>query len=319
MSRSRWLFAAALLVACLVGGSLLPASSQKEGPAYSASALLLVHEKRAIDGREVLPSGKPPERHQVAVDRKTQLVLVKSRLVLNTALQGLAKLETIKKHEDPLAWLEKELEVKFLEDSAVLRVRLAGDKPEDLIAIVNAVVEAYVREIVNEELNARVKHLDRLTDYYQKYQNQVVDKRHTLKKLTEELGIGSASFREQLRKELAVDCGRELWRIKLSQSAVRARLARSQTLSKDEREKLQDELAVQETQEKLLAEELERLSTQLSRRQVDSLDMEFLRKEIEQTEALLRKIGEQKEMLQIELPMPARVIRLQEATATKEK
>ncbi len=58
--------------------------------------------------------------------QRTQLALLKSRLVPSTALNDpkVAKLEMLSEKVDPIEWLEKELQVDFASGSEILRISI---------------------------------------------------------------------------------------------------------------------------------------------------------------------------------------------------
>ncbi len=340
--------------------------------------------------------------------------LVKSRLVLNGALNEpkVKELPIIRRELEPVDWLEREVKVDFNISPNIMQISMTGDEPDQMVTLVNAIREVYVREIVNKEMNDRVKHLDTLKDYYGRYQNQVSEKRTTLKKLAEELGVTSsatAALRETLTEERLARAWRKLLDTQDELKALRAsvsaqidrekqakpiqipdseidralaanesvrqqmdavakaeasyKAARSTTndenakfLDKprsrvaDAKEKLEEikkelrpnvskelqagsgkqlQMSAAETQRQIdvyqqletsMKDELDDLVKQterLKRRSIDSLDMEFLKNEIGQAEALLTKIGHTKEALQIELPTPSGVQNLEEGVASR--
>ena len=101
---------------------------------------------------------------QYAIHQQTQAGLIKSRFVLMVALRELraAPLNLNDKHGDLLTLLEEELKVEPQDTSEMLRISLSGDDPAALAALVNAVTDAYLREVVNNERDKRKEHHDRL-------------------------------------------------------------------------------------------------------------------------------------------------------------
>jgi succinoglycan biosynthesis transport protein ExoP len=182
--RRRWLMATTLgvvgaVVAFLTGWLLLPA------PPHTARSLLHI----AADQPRVL--FKTSEyRPDANAFRQTQQALVKSRLVLNAALRQpkVADLATIRKEPDPIAWLEKELKVSYTSSPEILSVSLSGDPPDELKTIVDAVVTAYLQEIVNKEQIKRQARLDQLEKISIKYQENLRQKRLALRRIVEHVG-----------------------------------------------------------------------------------------------------------------------------------
>lgn len=182
--RRRWLLATplALVVGAVtfaVAWLLLPA------PPHTARSLLHI----AADQPRVL--FKTSEyRPDANAFRQTQLALVKSRLVLNAALRQpkVADLNTIRKQDDPISWLEKELKVSYASSPEILSVALSGDPPDELKIIVDAVVAAYLHEIVNKEQIKRQARLDQLEKISTKYQESLRQKRQAIRRIADNVG-----------------------------------------------------------------------------------------------------------------------------------
>jgi polysaccharide biosynthesis transport protein len=93
----------------------------------------------------------------VTTHQRRQSALVRSRQVLQVALQkpGLSDLSFVRDAVDPLANLERDLLVDFGSAPDIMRVSLKGAPPEELIALLNAVREAYLKEGVNREVTEK--------------------------------------------------------------------------------------------------------------------------------------------------------------------
>jgi capsular exopolysaccharide synthesis family protein len=159
--------------------------------------------------------------------QKTQAALVKSRLVLTSALRQpkVNSLSVVREWPEPVEWLEDELQVDTTLGPGILRVSIKGDRPEELAHVVNAVADAYLREVVNKEHNKRLARLEQLKDIYKVYDEALRRKRRTLKTLAESAGSGDSQTLslthqfalEQLnaaRKDL-MQCRSELRRIEI--------------------------------------------------------------------------------------------------------
>lgn len=87
---------------------------------------------------------------------KTQAQLIKSEFVLNAALNDpkyrIAELSTLSEQKDPIKFLDEKLVVNSSEGSEIIRVSLEGDRPDDIRLIVDAVKDAYYREVVEKDL-----------------------------------------------------------------------------------------------------------------------------------------------------------------------
>ncbi|AGA29602.1 exopolysaccharide transport family protein [Singulisphaera acidiphila] len=182
--RRRWPLA---LGAGLLGGAVLAFATYFLVPPAKYTARSMLHVS-STQPRILLKVGEN-ETDFVAYQR-TQLALLKSRLVLGTALKDpeVAKLEVITKAVDPIEWLEKELQVDFASGSEILRISINGEKPHEPMLLVNAVTQAYIDEIVDVETKQRRQRYDLLKETWNRYQENLKEKRKELKRLTELAG-----------------------------------------------------------------------------------------------------------------------------------
>jgi len=226
-----------LIVGLLIGLGYAGASHAGDKPARPAktqdpdvSSLLLiaVQDPRVVKGQQ-----KPKmDKDEFLIYRGTQATLVKTRLVLNAALKqkGVAELELVKKQPDPVAWLEKNLQVDFPNDAAVLRIGLSGKKPDELSVLVNAVTEAYLKEVVNRERNLKQERLNNLKELSTKYEQLLAAKRNALRQLIREAGPIAQEIKklfaeeqlEQVKREL-LDCKSELRKLQWNLANAEAR------------------------------------------------------------------------------------------------
>src|SRR5262249_19678086 len=134
-----------------------------------------------------------------------------------------ASLKTVRDQPDPVSWLIKELKVDFQAGSEVLRITLAIHNPEEAALIVNAIADAYLKEIVNVEKYKRSERLTKLKDTYNKYQETLKVKQRTLQGLAGAIGSGNldtVNFKHQLAYDQLATLKREL--IKLSPDLTKA-------------------------------------------------------------------------------------------------
>jgi len=92
---------------------------------------------------------------------KTTAQLIKSEFVLNSALSDpkyrISELPTLKEQKDPIKFLDEKLVVTYSEGSEIIRISLEGDRPDDIRMIVDAVKDAYYREVVEKELRTKTE------------------------------------------------------------------------------------------------------------------------------------------------------------------
>ncbi len=128
------------------------------------------------------------------VFKQTQATLITSPFVLNAALRELEtqNLPTINKESNPLGMLQREIQAMYPGKSEILRVSMKGDQKDDVIAIVQEVLEAYLREIAQNERTELFQKLELLRET--KHQNvaqlrALSDRIHTL---SEEIGTSDS-------------------------------------------------------------------------------------------------------------------------------
>ena len=156
---------------------------------YTASALLQV----AVNEQQLVFT--TADREQAAsfeIYKGTQQQLVASEGVLTAALRkpGIAGLAILRNEEDPVRWLAKNLHVEFPGNAEIMRVSLTGVNPNDVATVVQAVVDAYMNEIVDAERNQKKARLDELNRLYAEKEGEMRNRRTELKQLAEQLGTG---------------------------------------------------------------------------------------------------------------------------------
>jgi Mrp family chromosome partitioning ATPase/capsular polysaccharide biosynthesis protein len=136
------------------------------GLAYAAWTLLpSKYESYALLQVASTPSGigegGDPHRGKTAFATyvKTAAQLIKSQFVLNAALNDLQKqyggLATLKEQGEPIKFLDEKLVVSYSEGSEIIRISMEGNNPDDVRKIVDAVKDAYFREVVEKEVQQK--------------------------------------------------------------------------------------------------------------------------------------------------------------------
>jgi capsular exopolysaccharide synthesis family protein len=138
--------------------------------------------------------------------QKTQKAMIRSRFVLNAALRrpGIAELETVRDKTYPVQWLEDTLVVDSHNSPEILKIALHGDRPKELAAIVNAVKDAYLEEVVLSDRKKRISRLNDLERIFEQTEEKVRQKEQRVENLAKQLGTGDAkalSFKQQMALE----------------------------------------------------------------------------------------------------------------------
>jgi capsular exopolysaccharide synthesis family protein len=144
------------------------------------------------------------ERIDFLTYQKTQIAMVKSHLVLSAALQDskVADLRLVHEQADPVAWLEKNIRADYATAPEILSISLNGDRPEDLVLLVDVIREAYLREVVNRERNELQSRLNHLKELYDAQQEILKRKRDVMRQLAQSVGAQDPLILEQAHQHL---------------------------------------------------------------------------------------------------------------------
>ncbi|WP_254053947.1 polysaccharide biosynthesis tyrosine autokinase [Singulisphaera sp. GP187] len=187
--RRRWAMALGI---GLVGAGVIGFTTYLLVPAAKYTARSMLH-VNSVQPRILLTTGEVHTEY--GAYQRTQLALLHSRLVLSSALKQpeVAKLPILTKVSDPIEWLENELKVDFAPGSEILRISISAEKPDLPMLLVNAVTQAYLDEIVDVEMKQSRQRYDLLKSTWNRYQENLREKRQQLKGLTELAGSDNKS------------------------------------------------------------------------------------------------------------------------------
>jgi succinoglycan biosynthesis transport protein ExoP len=165
------------IAAAAAAWSLLPP------PSYKARALLHIS---SIPPRVIFQTNESWIDYPTY--QRNQLTYIKSRLVLTAALRSpeVARLRLDHQVADPLPWLEEKIQVRF--DGEILHISMDGADPDEVAILVNAVTDAYLKEVVYIETDDRRRRFERLKQVYGDFQSRLTERRDELRRLAEELG-----------------------------------------------------------------------------------------------------------------------------------
>ncbi len=221
--RRRWLLAICMgSVAALTAAGILwfvfPETSQ-------ATALFNMSSKETT----LLGDARVSQSKEFEILQRTQLAYLKSYFVIQAALRGpgMEALGILAGEPDKVQWLIDEIVPSFQGNSEILSITLSGDTQdsEDLRKLVDAVSDAYLKEVVFEEDQRRLVVRDALSRSYARMSSEIHDKLEAQNLLAEELGQADARQRDP-ESELLM---RELGEAAKSKSAMESELAAVQT------------------------------------------------------------------------------------------
>ena len=207
--RRRWLSVLGLGLLC--GGLAGAGAWFAIQPKYTAVALVHVATQH---GQLVFKTADRSTLSDFDVYKNTQQGILTSRFVLTAALRkpDVAKLGVVQRELDPIDWLQRELKVKFPLDAEIMRISLTTDDPKEASILVNAVVAAYMDEVVDDEEGQRSANLSELDTIYSEKETEVRKKRTDLRQLAEQLGAGDStalSLKQQIALEEFADVRKE--------------------------------------------------------------------------------------------------------------
>lgn len=118
---------------------------------YTANALL-----RVYSTEQTVADRNPNSvaRTDFGTFLSTQAAMIKSHLILDRALgQSVGNGRTLKQLpmfaglDDPIAFLEEKITIEFSDKSEIMKVLLIGNDPMQITATVNAVIDAFIKEV----------------------------------------------------------------------------------------------------------------------------------------------------------------------------
>jgi hypothetical protein len=262
---------------------------------------------------------------------RTQEALIRSRLVVSSALRDpkIAQLPSLKGSPDPVAWVGQSLQVTNPKDTELLEFSLApnsGLGGADQATIINAVVRAYMDEVVNVDSKRRTQRHQQLKKLRDTYSQVIKVKREAVRKLSETFGSDDqppAALDSEISHRLYSDLRTRRLQLRLEQAEAETLLERRKKAdgaasepARKEIAQLEDRVAILTASQKVVDEEMERLIHQMHGAARRELALKGNEEEIAQMEEVMRKIGAEVEALNIEIMAPSRIKLVDEAVAT---
>jgi hypothetical protein len=304
---------------------------------YTASALLRIslQENRII---ESTPAEKF-DRDRFEIFKNTQRQLVMSRLVLTAALKNpeVAKLASVRdatKAGDVVNWLAARLRVGSPGNAEIMQVSVTGDDGNEAAALANAVVGAYLNEVVNAETEQKRRRLSQVEIVLSDREAELYAKREELKKLADTFGTSETeamSVEQKLAMEDWHMAQNDLAQYRMEMRRAKVELAVAKTLLKDAegrtgngaeaareglranvRRKEIEVLAMSEEHEAIVrqVQEMRNLVSKLGR---TSVQIEMLRAGIKNLDNVVKSLATESEKVRLECRTPPRVTLVQPA------
>jgi hypothetical protein len=251
------------------------------------------------------------DEYEFKVIQKTQLALLKSYFVLNSAARkpGIASLRIFAGQKDtPEDWMLEHLEVEFPNDAEVLQIRLRGTEGQanDLIQIVDAVAMAYSDEVIFKERARQMGTRDLLARSLADLKGKISDKSETMLAIVKDSGRYDEATAAALR-QLNLD---RLERVELELMRLEGEQLELQGGDEDGNSKFY------ETRISQLRERQAELETQLAQLNEPSVELNALKSEIELLQQMTNELEIKLQMSAIDRNAPSRIEQIQPAVVT---
>jgi len=207
---------------------------------YTASAFLHVAVERP---HVAFAEAEGLSRDNYEVYKRTQEQLLKSPLVLCAALRPFAdqdgslvepqKFSVLEDSTDKIAWLKNNIRVTFPGDAEIMEVSLSGSDREELPILVNAVVDAYLQEVMDSEHRRKRERLVAVQAAYAEKTIEVRKERAQLESLARVLGTVSdetLALKMQLAVQELAAYRSEHLRVLLERDRARMELTLQETM-----------------------------------------------------------------------------------------
>ena len=201
---------------------------------YTAKACLVI----AVRQPTMLPSANEKvDWDEFLIFRNNQAHLMRERFVIQAALRNkkLRNMPSIEQEDakhNAIAWLTSQIRVTFPEGkSGIMEVSATEADPNEAATIVNAVIEAYMDEVVNCDRQKRRERYDSLNAVAADKEDEVRRKSEQLKRELESIGAGdgaTAGLRMQTAANIFAEYQRQLQRLKFNRNALQGQLEAAQ-------------------------------------------------------------------------------------------
>ncbi len=160
---------------------------------HQAQALLRVSMSRD----DIIGQDYRIDDREYNIYKQTQAALITSTFVLNTAIRD-PNIESLnffnKPDSQPLALLKQKLEVEYPGKSEILRIALSDKNDKEAVKIVNAVAEAYMKEVADTERITNAQRLEILRAQERKNSREIQDMTDDVQKLAAQVGTSDSDL-----------------------------------------------------------------------------------------------------------------------------
>jgi cell division protein FtsL len=324
-----------IIAAGIVAGATLLVHKVLSMGKYTATALLRVsmQEKPIVFATDATAAF---DRDRFEIYKNTQRQLMVSRFVLLAALRNPAVARIFPIHRelekgDAVKWLQKRICIQFPGNGELMEVRFARNDPEEALVVLRAVVDAYLHEVVNVELDQRRLRLSELDKAVAATEMDARTRREELRKLETELGTaakGTLALKQKLVVQDLDSARTETLQVRSDLRHLKSDLASQQALLKNadifgklpeavkveklatiqvEVKRLEAAIAATTAEQQNLEQEVHKKRSETTRFDNATVDQDMLRADIKDIESTLAALRAERDRVRLECRCPARV------------
>lgn len=269
------------------------------------------------------------DRDRFDIYKNTQAELLKSRMVLRAALkspEGAKWMRRWRASGDIEGYLSAALQVTFPNNSEIMKVSLRLGHSVDAVALLNVIVDTYMKEVVNAEQNRKQRRFDELDKISTEKEQEIRNKREELKGLAASAGGASPETRNTRQKllleELAL-CRQDIAKCESDLRRYRVDLAVQKAFLEDangdvarvpilqEIKRLEISIKVTDGQRKDLAAKAAKVLEEAKRLGQDSVDIEMLQAKLRNLDQVLANFVTERERMGMEIRTAPRIMLLE--------
>ena len=243
---------------------------------------------------------------------QTHVVLVKDSEVLKSALQQstIAELPCLKGEKDPIGWLTRNVDVLMQPGSEILSISVRGVGAADASAVVTAVAQAYLANVVDLEKRNVFKVRDALERRYKQSVDDVRATLDTYNQLAKSLGTADSEALDTQRG-LLLDrlrsLGEQISRLENEKHAVDTDLGVAEKLREKPDPKLRARLEVLNEQIASIAKESDRVANEVKELGAARSDLIAGKQALERLMKFTDEIGVQLNAAEVDVVRPNQV------------
>jgi beta-lactamase regulating signal transducer with metallopeptidase domain len=243
---------------------------------------------------------------------QTHVVLVKDSEVLKSALQQstIAELPCLKGEKDPIGWLTRNVDVLMQPGSEILSISVRGVGAADASAVVTAVAQAYLANVVDLEKRNVFKVRDALERRYKQSVDDVRATLDTYNQLAKSLGTADSEALDTQRG-LLLDrlrsLGEQISRLENEKHAVDTDLGVAEKLREKPDPKLRARLDVLNEQIASIAKESDRVANEVKELGAARSDLIARKEDIERRMKYTDQLGVQLNAAEVDVVRPNQV------------